>query len=357
VQFQYDALGLRIQKEVTQRSVRTCEITSHYKHDYLWMVDVILEDRCADLLENSHPAKQAASDNKVVSIDSNHNADSGELTSNAGVIPYLHEPSAFRPLAQIRSEQTGEGEQTESIYYYHLDHIGTPLELTDEQGRIVWQANYTGFGQARIINSGITNLIRYSGQYEDSEIGLHYNRFRYYDPSSGQYTQQDPIGLMGGEQLSQYVADPVNWVDVLGLHGDCDGGSDRGSRGNAADGSKLNKELTLDEIVDHAFDKHVLKNGEFSGLGIRTKSQFRKHADDVMSNPSSIRYYKDGRGVYIQDSTGKVLIKNPNGSGQSTMFRPESNKAYQDYINGRFSNITSPYMSDNQVSLTGQKKS
>jgi hypothetical protein len=31
---------------------------------------------------------------------------------------------------------------------------------------------------------------------------------------------------MGGEQLSQYVADPVNWVDVLGLHKDCDGKGD-----------------------------------------------------------------------------------------------------------------------------------
>jgi RHS repeat-associated protein len=221
VQFQYDALGLRIQKEVIQRSVRTGEITSHYKHDYLWMGDVILEDRCTELLDNSHPAKQAVNTDKVVSIGANNNADTGELASNAGVILYLHEPSAFRPMAQIRSEQTGEGEQTESIYYYHPNHIGTPLELTDEQGRIVWKANYSGFGQARIINSGITNLIRYPGQYEDSEIGIHYNRFRYYDPSSGQYTQQDPIGLMGGEQLSQYVADPVKWVDVLGLQGDC----------------------------------------------------------------------------------------------------------------------------------------
>jgi hypothetical protein len=26
---------------------------------------------------------------------------------------------------------------------------------------------------------------------------------------------------MGGEQLSQYVADPVSWVDVLGLQGSC----------------------------------------------------------------------------------------------------------------------------------------
>ncbi len=40
---------------------------------------------------------------------------------------------------------------------------------------------------------------RFQGQYEDKKkIGLYYNRFRYYDPSLGQYTQQDPIGLAGG---------------------------------------------------------------------------------------------------------------------------------------------------------------
>ena len=39
------------------------------------------------------------------------------------------------------------------------------------------------------------NLIpfRFQGQYEDEETGLYYNRFRYYSPEEGCYTQQDPI--------------------------------------------------------------------------------------------------------------------------------------------------------------------
>ncbi|QPA56734.1 RHS repeat-associated core domain-containing protein [Lysinibacillus sphaericus] len=39
---------------------------------------------------------------------------------------------------------------------------------------------------------------RYQGQYEDEETGLYYNRFRYYSPTEGMYTQKDPIGLKGG---------------------------------------------------------------------------------------------------------------------------------------------------------------
>ncbi|MEL0618665.1 RHS repeat-associated core domain-containing protein, partial [Cobetia marina] len=47
--------------------------------------------------------------------------------------------------------------------------------------------------------------------------GLHYNRFRYYDPAVGRFTTQDPIGLMGGENLYQYAPNPTGWVDPLGL--------------------------------------------------------------------------------------------------------------------------------------------
>ena len=60
----------------------------------------------------------------------------------------------------------------------------------------------------------------YPGQYHDAESGLHYNRFRYYDPELGRYTNQDPIGLMGGVNSYVYAADnPIVLVDPLGLAG------------------------------------------------------------------------------------------------------------------------------------------
>jgi RHS repeat-associated protein len=58
---------------------------------------------------------------------------------------------------------------------------------------------------------------RYQGQYEDSETGLYYNRFRYYDPDSGNYISQDPIGLAGGAALYAYVHDVNKLTDPLGL--------------------------------------------------------------------------------------------------------------------------------------------
>ncbi|RPD43590.1 RHS repeat protein, partial [Hymenobacter sediminis] len=58
---------------------------------------------------------------------------------------------------------------------------------------------------------------RYQGQYEDTETGLYYNRFRYFDPEAGQYISQDPIGIRGGISLYAYVDDTNIQVDILGL--------------------------------------------------------------------------------------------------------------------------------------------
>ncbi|MDU7376733.1 MAG: RHS repeat-associated core domain-containing protein, partial [Enterobacteriaceae bacterium] len=65
--------------------------------------------------------------------------------------------------------------------------------------------------------TGYAQNLRMQGQYLDRETGLHYNLFRYYDPDSGRFTQQDPIGLAGGLNLYQYAPNPLSWSDPLGL--------------------------------------------------------------------------------------------------------------------------------------------
>ncbi|MCX2795834.1 EndoU domain-containing protein, partial [Microbulbifer thermotolerans] len=76
----------------------------------------------------------------------------------------------------------------------------------------------TAYGNLAIKHCNrIEQPIRFQGQYYDEETGLHYNRFRYYDPEVGAFTQQDPIGLLGGINNYQYVPNPVGWVDPYGL--------------------------------------------------------------------------------------------------------------------------------------------
>ncbi|WP_445367697.1 RHS repeat-associated core domain-containing protein [Methylomonas sp. BW4-1] len=105
-----------------------------------------------------------------------------------------------------------------ATYHYHLDHLGTPRELTDTDGRIVWSARYRAYGNLALADvEVIDNPLRFQGQYYDQETGLHYNLNRYYDPNAGRFIHQDPIGLAGGANVYRYVPNPINWIDPIGL--------------------------------------------------------------------------------------------------------------------------------------------
>ncbi|MGF6153576.1 RHS repeat-associated core domain-containing protein [Pseudomonas fluorescens] len=135
---------------------------------------------------------------------------------------YLYEPGSFRPLAML----DGKGPRKACPFYYQLDHLGTPQELTDYSGEIVWSATYKAYGKlASLKHFGEEQLeqpLRFQGQYFDAESGLHYNRHRYYNPDIGRYLTPDPSKLAGGLNGYQYTPNPTGWVDPLGLN-DCPG--------------------------------------------------------------------------------------------------------------------------------------
>ncbi|WP_407692689.1 RHS repeat domain-containing protein [Pseudomonas savastanoi] len=128
---------------------------------------------------------------------------------------YLYEPGSYAPLARVDEK---EGEVENKVYYFHTDQIGTPLEMTDAEGQIVWQAKYRAWGAVeKLVVNEVEQNLRFQGQYFDGETGLHYNTFRYYDPEIGRFITQDPIGLLGGENLYQYAPNSTGWIDSWGL--------------------------------------------------------------------------------------------------------------------------------------------
>jgi RHS repeat-associated protein len=121
-------------------------------------------------------------------------------------------------------------------------------------------------------------LSRYQGQYEDSETGLYYNRFRYYDPDSGSYLSQDPIGLAGNNPtLYSYVKDPNSWVDVFGLAPNLNTNTATGNFGVY----EIRIEGELHKIGKADLDRVTLS----SGKPTRLHQQLRKLQD---ANPKSI---------------------------------------------------------------------
>ena len=103
--------------------------------------------------------------------------------------------------------------------WFHLstDIVGTPLVVSNTNGEDVWYAEYSNFGQAKVVLERCKNNLRFQGQYFDVETGLHYNRFRYYHPVTGRFVSQDPLGLEGGENEYVYAKNTLLWADPLGL--------------------------------------------------------------------------------------------------------------------------------------------
>jgi len=134
--------------------------------------------------------------------------------------PYSYDPETD-PLLKIPPEPQEQSEVQPELVYYQLDHLGTPIAAHNAKGEAVWTAEYEAWGRIRqetVSDDPKANVpFRFQGQYYDEESGLHYNRFRYYDPEIGRFVSQDPIGLQGGMNLFEYAPNPVGWTDPLGL--------------------------------------------------------------------------------------------------------------------------------------------
>ncbi|WP_051362846.1 RHS repeat-associated core domain-containing protein [Amycolatopsis thermoflava] len=141
-----------------------------------------------------------------------------QISSDATAISWEHEPGGKRPLAQVERVFRGDGSQQwfdRAFYAIVTDLAGAPTELVDASGAVAWQGRRTLWGKAPENRAGTP--LRFAGQYFDPETGMHYNFQRYYDPESGRYASNDPLGLEGGFNPQAYVPNPVTWIDPLGL--------------------------------------------------------------------------------------------------------------------------------------------
>ena len=134
--------------------------------------------------------------------------------------PYSYDPETD-PLLKIPPEPQGQSEAQPELVYYQLDHLGTPIAAHNAKGEAVWTAEYEAWGRIRnetVSDDPKVNIpFRFQGQYYDEESGLHYNRFRYYDPQIGRFISQDPIGFAGSDNFYEYAPNPIVWVDPWGL--------------------------------------------------------------------------------------------------------------------------------------------
>ncbi|GAA2543090.1 hypothetical protein GCM10010435_08710 [Winogradskya consettensis] len=178
-------------------------------------------------------------------IEQAHTAADGTLR----LTTWEHDPVDGRPIAQ--TVHTGSGVDFATVV---TDRIGTATELLAADGSLLWRNESTLWGDAG--PSGVA--LGFPGQYRDDETGLHYNVYRYYDPMTGRYLSQDPLGLAPAADPGGYAANPLLVADPLGLM--CSGPS--GSKvppvtPGAADNPGIVKALDeANDIKPGAFDGH-----------------------------------------------------------------------------------------------------
>lgn len=133
-----------------------------------------------------------------------------------------------QPLAKLEGD---------NIFYYHNDHLGTPMLMTNSSGQAVWNGEYLPFGEPLSITGTVTNNLRFPGQYFDGETGLHQNWWRDYRAEGGRYLEGDPSLKMDGniyipyhllqklespQELNRFVYtgnNSINLIDLNGLEG------------------------------------------------------------------------------------------------------------------------------------------
>ena len=224
-EYHYDAFGRRIHKHSETRNfiqnkeqLRQTSKTQHQHTHMLWDGDLPIQEysdtHVYTTIYDQGSFKPVArlvwlKDGLTISVNDEPELDKGWYGNN-------------KPTAKTDVQ----------VFHYHNDHLGTPNELTNDEGEVVWLADYEAWGNtAKVVwnQACIETLnvekehlqpIRFQGQHFDEETGLHYNRFRYYDPDMGMFTTRDPIGLRGGDNVFQYAPNPTGWVDPFGLAAD-----------------------------------------------------------------------------------------------------------------------------------------
>ncbi|MFO0555053.1 MAG: RHS repeat-associated core domain-containing protein [Polyangiaceae bacterium] len=184
--FTYDALARRLEKRVLERGIdgkpRAVAITR-----FVWDGGVLVHEVHKDLKAKSNDYERT----------------------------FCFEEDSYEPALQRvrKTDDVAVGDW----YSFVNDPSGAPERMIDSQGTVVAEFERTPFGVAPTQSSKVETPLRLQGQYEDSESGLAYNRFRYYDPDSGTYISPDPLALGGGTNPYGLGDNTLGWVDPLGL--------------------------------------------------------------------------------------------------------------------------------------------
>ncbi|MFC1782651.1 RHS repeat-associated core domain-containing protein [Planctomycetota bacterium] len=117
-------------------------------------------------------------------------------------------------------------------YYYAHNHLYSPTALLDDAGDIIERYEYDAYGRPYFLDPNLAvsatqssdykNTVLFTGRTVDildnGSLTLQYSRNRYYDYHTGRWLTKDPAGYIDGMNLYSYVSsNPVIYTDARGL--------------------------------------------------------------------------------------------------------------------------------------------
>jgi RHS repeat-associated protein len=240
-QYRYDALGRRVWVRTRkfcneENPVEECGFSTVRR--IVWDGDQVLHEiRMADSERENDGAPTRLDQNPVTSWDPN---------PGLGRVLLTHGTGLDQPLSAIRMGYTEWGSHGWGFAF-------SVIPLWDSRGRApyaifgndargsngtrrlaysaastaklttFWLLAWNAYGprnNAAVLSTDQQHVVWMSSVMEDQQdaSGLLYRRNRYYNPSAGRFTQEDPIGLAGGLNTYGFAnSDPVGYSDPYGL--------------------------------------------------------------------------------------------------------------------------------------------
>ncbi len=115
------------------------------------------------------------------------------------------------------AEVQGANPSTGAYTYQLKDRLGTPRGHYNQTKTRIARTSYTPYGMPDMQLGGASSPIGYTGHLYDSQTGLNYAPFRYYNPQTARWMKRDPLGYINGTNLYAYVTNnPAAYNDPTG---------------------------------------------------------------------------------------------------------------------------------------------
>jgi RHS repeat-associated protein len=117
--------------------------------------------------------------------------------------------------------------ENSTVYYILGDHLGSTSLIVNSTAGLYGENRYKAFGETRYTSGTIPTTFGFTGQRQESGLGLYFYNSRWYDPALGRFVQADSIvsDYKNPQSLNRYsytLNNPVKYVDPSG-HETCYG--------------------------------------------------------------------------------------------------------------------------------------